>query len=233
MVSVLFWLVVGVVLVTVVGHGLWLLFAAMFGGAKRTQQDPTEGQRVLRRLLERGAIGPDEFERFTWVLNNPFQQAKQQANVHAFERPPLPGQVEPPPVQKQTASDGDIVFSSEPPPIGSPVAVTKPTEVVVAEVVTPALPELPVAVASRKEVHILDVKEESTDAAEDPPRRRRFSDLLHAFMEERNIRWGELLSGVLIIGSAVGLVISLRHTLSQAIPYFPALLFMGGTAAIH
>ena len=63
--------------------------------------------------------------------------------------------------------------------------------------------------------------------------RRTLADLLQAFMEEKNIRWGELLSGLLIVGSAVGLVISLRHTLSSAIPYFPALLFMLGTAAIH
>ena len=71
-------------------------------------------------------------------------------------------------------------------------------------------------------------------APETPLRpRRALADLLQAFMEERNIRWGELVSGMLIVISAVGLVISLWSTLSETIPYFPALLFMLMTAAIH
>ena len=60
--------------------------------------------------------------------------------------------------------------------------------------------------------------------------------MLQSFMEEKNIRWGELASGMLIVGSAIGLVISLRATLaelSERIRYFPALLFMLGTLAIH
>ena len=75
-----------------------------------------------------------------------------------------------------------------------------------------------------------------------PPRpaafspRRTLADMLQSFMEEKNIRWGELASGMLIVGSAIGLVISLRTTLaeiSERIRYFPALLFMLGTLAIH
>ena len=66
-----------------------------------------------------------------------------------------------------------------------------------------------------------------------PPRTRDWGGLLQAFMEEKNIRWGELVSGMLIVGSAIGLVISLWSTLQQSIPYFPALLFMLGTASIH
>ena len=53
------------------------------------------------------------------------------------------------------------------------------------------------------------------------------------FMLDKNIRWGELASGILIVGSAIGLVISLRTQLSETIPYFPALLFLLITAAIH
>ncbi len=66
--------------------------------------------------------------------------------------------------------------------------------------------------------------------------RRTLADMLQSFMEEKNIRWGELASGMLIVGSAIGLVISLRTTLaeiSERIRYFPALLFMLGTLAIH
>ena len=66
--------------------------------------------------------------------------------------------------------------------------------------------------------------------------RRTLADMLQSFMEEKNIRWGELASGILIVGSAIGLVISLRAKLaeiSEQIQYFPALLFMLGTVAIH
>ena len=65
------------------------------------------------------------------------------------------------------------------------------------------------------------------------PARRSWSDLLSGFMQENNIRWGELASGILIVGSAVGLVVSLREELRETIPYFPALLFMFITAAVN
>ena len=65
------------------------------------------------------------------------------------------------------------------------------------------------------------------------PARQRVWDVLQALMEEKNIRWGELVSGLLIVGSGVGLVTSLWSTLSEKIPYFAASLFMLVTAAIH
>ena len=63
--------------------------------------------------------------------------------------------------------------------------------------------------------------------------RRSFAELMSGFMLKRNIRWGELASGILIVGSAVGLVTSLRNELRDTIPYFSALLFLLITAAIH
>ncbi|HEV8069549.1 MAG TPA: hypothetical protein VGP76_17550 [Planctomycetaceae bacterium] len=63
--------------------------------------------------------------------------------------------------------------------------------------------------------------------------RRPWGGFLQAFMEEKNIRWGELVSGLLIVGSSVGLVISLWATLEKAIPYFPVAVFLTATAAMH
>jgi len=70
-----------------------------------------------------------------------------------------------------------------------------------------------------------------------PPREkitpsRTLADMLQGFMEESNIRWGEVIAGLVIVISAIGLVISLRQTL-QRIPYFPALLFLLFTVAFH
>lgn len=70
----------------------------------------------------------------------------------------------------------------------------------------------------------------------DPPTpnpRRSFAELMSGFMQERNMRWGELTSGILIVLSAVGLVVSLRDELRDTIPYFSSLLFLLITAAIH
>ncbi len=66
-----------------------------------------------------------------------------------------------------------------------------------------------------------------------PPRppRRSWGEVLAAFMEDRNILWGELIGGLLIVGCSVALVISLWQTLEQ-IPYFPFLIFAGITAGL-
>jgi hypothetical protein len=50
-------------------------------------------------------------------------------------------------------------------------------------------------------------------------------------MEERNILWGELVGGLLIVGCSVALVISLWHSL-EAVPYFSFLLFTAITASL-
>jgi hypothetical protein len=61
--------------------------------------------------------------------------------------------------------------------------------------------------------------------------RRSFSEMLSAFMEERNIRWGELIGGLLIVGCSTALVMTLWDVLSS-IPYFPFLVFVTISAAI-
>ncbi len=61
--------------------------------------------------------------------------------------------------------------------------------------------------------------------------RRSLANVLAAFMEQRNILWGELVGGLLIVGCSVALVISLWQSL-EAVPYFPFLLFTAITAAL-
>ena len=66
-----------------------------------------------------------------------------------------------------------------------------------------------------------------------PAPRRSFGELMSGFMQEKNMRWGELTSGILIVLSAVGLVVSLQEQLRDTIPYFSSLLFLLITAAIQ
>lgn len=62
--------------------------------------------------------------------------------------------------------------------------------------------------------------------------RRSWAELVETFMEERNMRWGELIGGLLIVGGGVALAISLRERL-QEIPYSQFFIFALITAAIH
>src|SRR5262245_46440932 len=50
-------------------------------------------------------------------------------------------------------------------------------------------------------------------------------------MHERNILWGELAGGLLIVGCSIALVLSLWRTLEE-LPYFTFLLFATITAAV-
>jgi hypothetical protein len=64
-----------------------------------------------------------------------------------------------------------------------------------------------------------------------PPPRRSLSELLAAFMEQRNILWGELLSGILIVGCSIMLVLHLWKTLEEN-PVYQFGIFVGVTAAL-
>ncbi|MFV2065677.1 MAG: hypothetical protein ACC645_01765, partial [Pirellulales bacterium] len=73
--------------------------------------------------------------------------------------------------------------------------------------------------------------EPTRPAARPRPPRRSLAEVLAAFMEEKNIRWGELVGGMLIVGGSIALVVSLREQL-QSIPYFRFFIFSGVTTAL-
>lgn len=64
------------------------------------------------------------------------------------------------------------------------------------------------------------------------PPRRGFADVLAGFLEQHNIRWGELIAGMLIVLCSIGLVLSLWNTLTAAHRIVPAVVFMSADAAI-
>jgi hypothetical protein len=63
------------------------------------------------------------------------------------------------------------------------------------------------------------------------PPRKPLSEILATFMEKSNIRWGEVVGGLLIVGCSIALVISLWDSLER-IPYFQFLIFVSVTAAL-
>lgn len=61
--------------------------------------------------------------------------------------------------------------------------------------------------------------------------RKPLSEILVAFMEQRNIRWGELVGGLLIIGCSIALVISLWSTITS-VPILKYFLFTAVISAL-
>jgi len=70
-----------------------------------------------------------------------------------------------------------------------------------------------------------------THPAQPAPAREALSRVLAAFMEERNIRWGELVGGMLIVGCSIALVISFWSQIA-ARPLLKFVLFNGISAAL-
>ncbi len=205
-------LLIVLVIVTVVGHALWLLAAAVIS-AMTAKLEPHE-RPTPRSFSATPPPSPappvTELEEFIKRAN------------HLYSRGILDTQ--------QHASITDIILAEQrkqraaaevPKPVAQPTAQKEePTELIFED--EPAPPQKP-AVSPQPQV----VEEASSQPSEP------LTDMLRAFMEQRNIRWGEIVSGLLIVGSSIGLVISLWATLRDQIPYFPALLFLLGTAAIH
>ena len=65
----------------------------------------------------------------------------------------------------------------------------------------------------------------------DTTHHRSFSNVLNSFMEESNIRWGEIIGGLLIIGCSTALVVSLWAQIAQ-IPVLKFLIFTTVTAVL-
>jgi hypothetical protein len=236
--------------VMVLGHGMWLVVAWMFRALSGAASEPTRpcpqcgryglqngrcvvcgavphvapGRRTLHdelrmtishieRLAKRGAIEQSQCDQIVALL---------QAELHALtpgaspSTPLVLAEAVIPPVVSEavallTPAQQDMVAAKE--QFALPIAIERPEEVIDAVL-----------------VHPLDRRLETTPPPREP--RPSLADMLQSFMEESNIRWGEILAATLVVLCSVGLVISLRSTL-QAIPYFPAILFTLFTVSFH
>ena len=198
--------------------------------------------RHLQRLCERGWLESASYEELVAVVRKAGVEVPPAPDAGRIDRAPgtreedqAPARVPPPvagtyPIGVQEDEIVDAVVLVEP----TPSAAFRPRT---PRAVPPAAPPA----AERAEssgstapppIHPLDRDYVERPAAVSAARRQ-LAAVLQAFMAEKNIRWGELIAGLLIVGSAVGLVISLRATLTETIPYFPALIFMLITLAIY
>jgi hypothetical protein len=240
--DILIGLAIGLALVTLVGHGLWLLAAALvrllagsasshpvdrrcprcdyrlrvgericpYCGLAPAQEplseagDLSAAARMVRLLLERGRIDSETAGRVEQAL-----LARRRELIDPPSKPSLP-------VLAELAPREPVVLR---PALAAPLPAEQPILEVLPLTVAPAPPAIVASVAR------------PLPPPSSPKPRRTLANVLAAFMEDRNILWGELVGGLLIVGCSVALVISLWQSL-EAVPYFPFLLFTAITAAL-
>lgn len=236
-ISIFIGLMILLIIITVVGHGIWVFIAALFRASSLLNtisdeariaapaetspettfnQDRQTAQRYLRRLYYEGKIPEQDFQKLfqytseEFILKSSSQPGTStQQTETAFKteaKPPLPAASEP---ESAVEEISDFLDESD------------------------FLEESTIQPRPDKSIVPADKSRLQRGSSEPPAEKQDIGSLLNAFMEDKNIRWGELVSGLLIVGSAIGLVVSLWSTLKNQIPYLPALLFLLATAAIH
>jgi hypothetical protein len=272
-------LVLGIffLLVTIIGHGIWMLFRAIFrailrGSGSDAQSPPATSrcpkcdrelvanttycgkcgtklpsdivlellrdlaatERQLKRFRRAGAIEDDVYD----DLIARVEVERERLNNRQGAAPPVPN-IQPEPQPQPAAAAATLPIDQEP--------AIPPSVVTVSEVITSSTVVADGAPGERSRVEQIFARETQisatvpswqTASAEPPPPppppaepRRRFSEVLTAFMEESNIRWGEIIGGLLIIGCSTALVVSLWAQIS-AIPVLKFLIFTTVTAAL-
>jgi hypothetical protein len=222
--------------VTVIGHGMWLVAAWLLRGMFSDTDSPPEAPPPLiqpprslsddlrvtaeqvKRLAQRGSLSPQQSAELLAILDSELARL---AILH------LPvGSKLLPENRQQPAHHAQAGPSLAP--------VNVDAEVVDAILVEPpsALAPQAAAAAALQPVHPLDRPTLPPPLPAPSLPQRSLADMLQGFMEESNIRWGEILAAMLMVLCSVGLVISLRATL-QNIPYFPAILFTLFTVSFH
>lgn len=258
-IDILFWLLFVLGLITLIGHGIWVLLAkigrTLFGsttnepaelrlheptytparvprfcnhcgaslGANSNRcyscgevNDPTTTARLddleaterqLKRFQAQGVLDEIKFKWLQHVVATERQRLTQTvAPEPESTAPPAPPQPEPIPVSEPVEPLPQLAREEVPlyqPPVAPPLQLAEPVAPPAPAYVEPLPP---------------------------PPPRKSFAEMLAAFMEESNIRWGELLGGLLIIGCSLALVISLWAQIEQ-IPLLKFFIFTAMTGA--
>jgi hypothetical protein len=263
---VLFVIFVVLTIVTLVGHGIWVLLAALFGGGRQPPSqtcgfcgrttpanrdrcdwcgkdltsfmaaelsDLEAVRRQVQRLRQKGAIKPQAAER----LLGRVQKYRQQLLYPAAEKPVAP------PARPTAAACSEAAKPSAPPsplPVPQPVPQRESAK-------PPADSRLPASLApltaSRAMAEAQASSQTTTSKPAMPaaatavakpqtlPPSRSWTEMLATFMEQRNIRWGELIGGLLFVCSSVALVVSLWETLER-IPYSKFFIFVSISSAV-
>ena len=257
-------------IVTVVGHGIWVLLAKIFGsgGAKSPQSDPTAArshcprcelpwtrlaqcpgcgwpaaqvvptQRItklfglqlqLKRYGERGTVPPDVLARLERIVNDEIaaaRAARPGTPATPAATAPSAAPVVPPPSSVPRAARvpdfaAEVTGSSAPPSDAPPMDTRLPGDVATVERL----------VGQRAAAYQAARPQPTPQPAAPRPPSVPWSAWLAGFLEERNIRWGELIGGLLIVGSSIALVLSFWGEIAER-AWLKFGLFHGVAAAL-
>lgn len=226
--EVLFFLLIVLTIITLIGHGIWVairaILRALFSDdTKKDEQvtrifepvnsalsDLAATERQLVRFYRDGKINEETYE----LLLARIRAERDSVLGRQPKAPPKPSPA-PTPVPAPIVTPPSVVNAS---------LVATDEEIVIKPVPTFMAPEEPASVP---------VAPKPTPPPPPPPPRARrpFSEVLNSFMEESNIRWGEIIGGLLIIGCSTALVVSLWAQISQ-IPVLKFLIFTTVTAIL-
>ncbi|MAE67025.1 MAG: hypothetical protein CMJ18_22420 [Phycisphaeraceae bacterium] len=201
---------------TLVGHGIWVALARLLRGTRSPEpekrfvptvhEDRAATARCLGRLLSRNLVDQQTYARLMKALaDDATPPASAPKDVRTDDRE-AGATVEPVAPSRSVPASPTVART----PASRPVDVVKTPA---APVTAPAAP--PTAPPAKP------VREP----------RRPFTEILVSFMAERNIRWGELVGGLLILCCSTALVISLWSQIA-AIPVVKFVVFTTVTAAL-
>ena len=202
---------------------IWL-FRIRLRLSKPSQYRLEESLRKLCRAHQEYQNAYDAFTREHGV--EPPQKFQYNPNSSA---PPPPT---PSPLTDVPSSPSMGTRSVPPPPIPETIPASA-FEIVPDSVPVPAATPIPTPVSVPKK-HPCIVPSPTPSAVSVSPSapRRDWGKIFSGFLEERNIRWGELLGGMLVVGCSVALMISLRNDLRR-IPHVEFLMLSGLIIAFY
>ncbi|MGA2496782.1 MAG: hypothetical protein ABSH20_03530 [Tepidisphaeraceae bacterium] len=210
---------VAVLLVTLVGHALWVLFAmilmifrGMFGLGTKSGDSATRRRTttdVLYQLYYAGQIDAATLSRVLQALGN---RSVQLPPTQAPPQAALP--VEAAPVAKP-AELVQLPIGNQP-HVPPPLPTFAPAVPIPAEEIRPVPPARPMP---------------PPPAAPPPQPRRPLSEVLGTFMQEANIRWGELVGGLLVVGCSIALVRTFWSSIADH-PWLKLGVFAAVTVAV-
>jgi hypothetical protein len=181
---------------------------------KETLQDLDATERQFKRWREQGALDEVKFNWLDHLLAKERQRLTQPAPPPPAPQPVVAPETVPEPIAPIR------IESPASPPIAEPQIARAETP----HYESPFTAPQPAPNPQSNSTRVVDRNPQS------PAPRKSFAEMLAAFMEEKNIRWGELLGGLLIIGCSLALVISLWSQIEQ-IPLLKFFIFTAMTGA--
>ena len=247
----LFWLVAGLAVLAVVGHGIWVLVRATFRGLVALVAGDAE-RPISARLCPRcGDVwgSPQDFGRCPlcgWSTageasaDSPrpeLARARLRDRIDRYHQLGLiSGEFRARLREAFRAGDEpEVGRASAPRP--RPVAPRTPPAAPsrLPEPATPAPAPHPASAdipgRARSYQAFLDRREDEAQSPAPEPRTQQVVRWLAAFLEEKSIRWGELVGGLLIVCSSMALVLSFWSSIAER-PFLKYGLFLGVTALL-